>query len=76
MIERILAFRKRFQSQIEISFVDTLMCVSLASSKNHFEIKLFGKDIDRELELIHQDLMFYFGMIEEFDLNTRIWTKQ
>jgi hypothetical protein len=75
MIERILEFRKRHPQRTEISFVDSLMCISLQDSKNYFEIKLFGKDIDKELRSIYEDFRFFFGMVEVFDLNTRIWTK-
>lgn len=76
MIERILEFRRRHPQKIQLSFIDSLMCISLADSKNYFEIKKFGKDLESELELMYNDLLFFFGMIETFDLNTRIWTKQ
>lgn len=76
MIERILEFRKRHPQKTEISFVDSLMCISLQDSKNYFEIKLFAKDIDKELRLIYEDFRFFFGMVEVFDLNTRIWSKE
>jgi hypothetical protein len=76
MIERILEFRRRHPQKIELSFVDSLMCISLADNKNYFEIKKFGKDFESELESMYNDLMFFFGMVETFDLNTRIWTKQ
>jgi hypothetical protein len=76
MIERILEFRKRHPQKTEISFVDSLMCISLQDSKNYFEIKLFAKNIDKELRLIYEDFRFFFGMVEVFDLNTRIWSKE
>jgi hypothetical protein len=48
----------------------------LQDSKNYFEIKLLAKDIDKELRLIYEDFRFFFGMVEVFDLNTRIWSKE
>lgn len=75
MIQRILSFRQRNKQRIELSFVDSLICISLSDQKNYFEMKKFGKNIEQELEGIYHDFLFFFGMIEEFDLNTRIWTK-
>ncbi len=75
MMERILAFRERHKQKIEISFVDSLICISMNTNKNYFELKMNGKDLEKELQHIYEDLLFFFGTIEAFDLNTRIWSK-
>jgi hypothetical protein len=76
MMERLVDFKKRNKMPISISFVDSFMCVSMWSNKNHFEGKVSKPVTGKNLEVVYQDLKFLFGMIEDFDLNTRIWNKE
>jgi hypothetical protein len=76
MLERILAFRERHKRKIEISFVDSLICISMDTAKNYFELQVNSSDFERELQNTYEDLIFFFGMVEAFDLNTRIWSKK
>ncbi len=75
MMERLLAFKKRHKGSISVSFVDSFMCISMWSNKNYFESKLSQPVTGKHLETIYEDMKFFFGWIEEFDLNTRIWSK-
>ena len=75
MMERIAEFKKKRKDLISISFVDSYMCVSLWSQKNYFEAKMSRAVTDETLQSIYEDLKFFFGLIEEFDLNKRIWGK-
>ncbi|RXZ83734.1 DUF3137 domain-containing protein [Paenibacillaceae bacterium] len=75
MMERILAFRDRSKGRIEISFVDSCMYIAIASGKNYFETDVKNPVDGPKLEELYNDLTFFFGLIEGFDLNTRIWNK-
>lgn len=75
MYERIFEFRKRHQVAILISFAHCHMTIAVSTTKNYFEINTLGKDLEQELMTMYNDFLLFFGMIEEFDLNTRIWTE-
>jgi len=78
MMERLLDFKNRGQGRyapIRISFVDSCMFVSIWNSKDQFEVNLNREINDKAAEEIYRELSFYFGLIEDFDLNTRIWSK-
>ena len=75
MMERILAFRQQHKGHIAISFVDSFMCVAISSSKNYFQAKRRQPADGPHLEEIYNDLRFFFSLVEDFDLNTRIWNK-
>ena len=76
LMEQILNFKKSHNEQIDISFVDSYMCIAIASDTNYFEEpmdKVNGAGY--KMKSVYDDLKFFFGLIEEFDLNTRIWSK-
>lgn len=78
MMERLLDFKNRGKGRyasINISFVDSCMFVSIWNHKNQFEPNINHEINDRSVEEIYQEICFYFGLIEDFDLNTRIWSK-
>lgn len=75
MMERLLKFKSNHRQKIEISFVHSRMYVALSSGRNYFEPKLFEAIDKKQAKIIYDDLNFFFGMVEDFDLNTRIWSK-
>lgn len=76
MMERILTFKNQHNKRIEISFVHSLMYVALSSGRNHFEPKLYDSIKNVQAQIVYDDLVFLFSLIEQFDLNTRIWSKE
>jgi prepilin signal peptidase PulO-like enzyme (type II secretory pathway) len=76
MMERLLKFKSKHREKIEVSFVHSRMYVALSSGRNYFEPKLFESIANTQAEMIYYDLIFFFGMVEDFDLNTRIWSKE
>jgi len=74
-MEYMLNFKEKYSGQLDISFVDSNMCIALASSKNHFDISLHRKVTPAILEELYDEFSLFFGLIEQFDLNTRIWNK-
>lgn len=75
MMERILAFKKRHPYKVELSFVNSYMCVALSTGKDYFEPRVFKPFDGSQARAAYEDLLFFLGMIEDFDLNTRIWNK-
>ncbi|URN95695.1 MAG: DUF3137 domain-containing protein [Candidatus Pristimantibacillus lignocellulolyticus] len=76
LMEQILEFKKSHSEQIDISFVDSYMCIAIASDSNYFEEPMHKTNVaGYRMKAVYEDLKFFFGLIEEFDLNTRIWSK-
>ncbi|GAA0351937.1 DUF3137 domain-containing protein [Bacillus horti] len=75
MLERIMNFKKRHPHGIELSFVNSYMSIALGKGKDYFEPNVFKPFDGSQARTVYEDLLFFFGMIEDFDLNTRIWNK-
>lgn len=77
LMEQILEFKKSRNEQIDISFVDSYMCIAIASKTNYFEEPMHKTNgAGYRMEAVYEDLKFFFNLIDEFDLNTRIWSKE
>ena len=77
MMERLCKLNNKSKDTISISFIDSYVYIAFPLSKDYFEPPVFkslvdGKFLEQDLEVIR----FMYGIIEELDLNTRIWTKQ
>lgn len=76
LMQRILDFRRRSQHPFRISFVGSSVNVAVDMHKDLFESRLFGTLLDPALyESFWHDLNLLAGIVEELNLNTRIWTK-
>ncbi len=75
MMERLLKFKNKHREKVEVSFVHSCMYIALSTGRNYFEPKLFQPIADQQTQVVYDDLTFFFGMVEDFDLNTRIWNK-
>ncbi|MCD9514487.1 DUF3137 domain-containing protein [Photobacterium carnosum] len=76
MIQRLINFSNRSDHTIAFSFVDDHLYIAISSSKNYFEPKLFQQaDSLTFIAAIYYDLKFVINIVDELDLNTRIWTK-
>lgn len=81
MAERLLEFKNRSSSgryaPIQISFVDSYMFVSIWNHKDQFEADLDHIINDHVVEEIYQEICFYLGLIEHFDLNAgSVWHQE
>lgn len=77
LMEQILNFVNNHPHPLVISFHDSYMFIAVYSSKNYFDDGI-GKSMpngEYNLQGIYNDLAIFFRIIEEFDLNTRIWNK-
>lgn len=77
LMARIVDFRNRTGHEIYLSFVASNIYVAISHSKNMFEPKLFASVLDPKLAQEYlEDLMLAIRIVEDLNLNTRIWTKQ
>lgn len=77
LMARIMAFRKRTDCPVSLSFVHGHLHVAITHRKNLFEPRLRKTLLDEQMaQDFLQDLMLVVGIVEDLDLNTRIWSKQ
>jgi hypothetical protein len=77
LMSRITEFRKKSGRDIYLSFVDDKVIVAIPYRKNLFEPHLFRSLIDYSaVEAYFTDLQFVLSLVEDLNLNTRIWSKQ
>jgi len=77
MMERLLALNQVAESDIFVSFVWSNIYIAFPLNHDYFEPPVF-KSLLRE-DLLKKDiaiLRLMYGIVEELDLNTRIWTKE
>ncbi|MCG7499987.1 DUF3137 domain-containing protein [Vibrio sp. Of7-15] len=77
LMQRILDFKKQSGDlHVSLSFVEGCLYVAIYNSKAYFEPKLFEPAASFHLvESIYKDIQFITGIVDDLDLNTRIWTK-
>ena len=77
LMKRILDYKIKSKKDIQLSFVSSRLFVSVPYGKDLFEPKLFGEITDFEsVEEYYNDLKLVLELIEDLNLNTRIWTKK
>lgn len=76
MMERILLLKKKFKSKIDFAFVNSRLYIAIWTKKNWFEPKLNKKSDDlKYLGTLAYEILAFIGIVEELDLNTRVWSK-
>lgn len=76
LIERIMRF-KSLWGGIELSFVDSNIFVAIPVRENLFEARIFSSLTNyKNLEYYHRYLQLITGIVDELNLNNRIWTKE
>ena len=77
LMRRILEFRRRADRRVYLSFVGSRVHVAIPSTRDMFEPRLLRTVLDFESAAQYlRDLQFALGIVEDLDLNTRIWSKQ
>ncbi len=77
LMDRICELNSRSSQTVSLSFINSSMYIAFPLEKNYFEPPVF-KTLLRP-NLLDEDLSvltFMYAIIEELDLNTRIWTKE
>ncbi len=77
IMNKILDFEKKTGSSICLSFKDSMLYIAVPCRRNLFEPKYLKSIVDYiETFRYFQDLRLFIGIVEELNLNTRIWTKE
>ena len=81
MIRRIVEFRNRTQSQVRLSFIASRVFVAIPTYHNYFEPPSLFAPADKLLDPTtlaeyFEELKFALAVVDELNLNTRIWTKR
>ncbi|NLE65435.1 MAG: DUF3137 domain-containing protein [Elusimicrobia bacterium] len=73
---RLVDFRKKAGRQISLAFLDNRIYVALAYSRDLFEPNVFRTLLDYSaIKSYFDDLTFVLSMVEDLNLNVRIWGK-
>lgn len=77
MQERLLEVRRIFGRGVIFSFRNSTLFITLPMSKDFFEpdIKVSAFD-SKEIKRFASQMNLIFSLVEDLDLNTRIWSKQ
>ncbi len=77
MMERLLEMSKKIQFRISISFRNNQVYLAVFNNMDLFEPAVFGSLLKEEdYKVIISMLKLMTGVIEDLNLNTRIWTKE
>ena len=77
MQERLVLLRGRLGKDLRIVFRDSHVCLAIPNETNWFEGDLKMPAGDRtQAKMLLGQIKSCFQIIEELDLNTRIWTKE
>jgi hypothetical protein len=77
LMERIVNFRRKTGRKVYLSFADTLVYVAVSYRKALFEPRVFSTILDfKSAEAYFDDLHLALGIVDDLNLNTRIWTRQ
>lgn len=74
-IEKIIAFRKKRRIPIDIAFRQNFISIACFSKKSFFKPSIFRRMKHGQVKDVYNDLCFFLSIIEELELNTRIWSK-
>jgi len=77
LMERILTYKRKWKSKISLSFCDSKVYLAINMNKNLFETRIFRPVAD--YSFMEENLRFLIlltEIVEDLNLNTRIWTKE
>jgi hypothetical protein len=77
LMQRILQFKAKAKSGIRLSFIGNEVFIAVSLSENLFEAPFFSSMAKYErIEGFNKYLILFIGIVEDLNLNTRIWTKE
>ncbi len=77
LMQRLTEFRKKHPNPIYVSFVNSFLYIAIAYQKDLFEPTWFKKLTRFSLvKEYFEDIQLAVSIVEELNLNNRIWTKQ
>jgi len=77
LMQRISEFREKTGRTVYMSFVGSNVYVAVSFERNLFEPKIFSTILDLEvIREYYADLGLAIGIVDDLNLNTRIWSKE
>jgi hypothetical protein len=77
LMARITDFKKKTGKKIHLSFVGSMLFVAVSYTRSLFEPRLFKTLLDFEpVRQYFEDLQLAVGIVDDLNLNTRIWSKE
>jgi len=77
LMRRITDYKKKTNKKIHLSFVASKVFVAVSYKKNLLEPRVFRTMLDfNVIKEYYEDLQLAISIVEELNLNTRIWSKQ
>jgi hypothetical protein len=77
LMKRIVDFKEKTGRRIYLSFVGSMVFVAISINKPLFEPRLFNTLLDfAPVRQYFEDLQLAIGIVDDLNLNTRIWSKQ
>ena len=77
LMKRIVDFKKKSDRKIHLSFVGSMVFVAVSYTRNLFEPRIFRTLLNFEpIREYFEDLQLVVGIVDDLNLNTRIWTKR
>ena len=74
---RITDFKEKTGKKIYLSFIGSMVFVAVPYTRDLFEPRLFKTLLDFEpIRRYYEDLQFAIGIVDDLNLNTRIWSKE
>ena len=75
LMERIVDFQKKHNRRLYISFIGNKIFMAVSYARDLFEPRLFRTILDFEpIRMYFEDLYLAAGIVEDLNLNLRIWT--
>lgn len=60
---------------VSISFTGSRINIAIGLDENYFSLDPKNADVKASTERIYNDIVRFLSLVEDFNLNTRIWTK-
>jgi len=77
LMKRIMEFKKKTRRDVFLSFLGSSVYIAVSFQKDLFEPRIFKTLLDFEVvQEYFEDLTLAYGIVEDLNLNTRIWSKQ
>jgi hypothetical protein len=76
LMQKMLELKHRFGDKVEFSFLNSRVYIAVSTSRNFFEPKL-GQSLEQSetLQAFLEQVRLCLGIVEDLDLNVRIWSK-
>ena len=77
LMEKLLELDRKFPGRITVSFLNSMVIIAIPDSKNHFEASIWHSQLrNNSLREEFFTLIALLNIINDLNLNLRIWTKE